>query len=88
MRVICIKVNRTNDHGLTDVPHPELGETVTVIDNDTKYGEHFYQFKEYSDYKGMRCWYNVGCYVPVSDLDETALVTEEFEEKYCIPVNI
>lgn len=26
-------------------------------------------------------------FIPISDKDETTLVNEEFEEKYCVPVN-
>jgi len=85
MKVICIKVNRTNDQDITDIPHPELGETVTVIDTDDKYGEHFYQLHEYPCYKGQRLWYNSTSFAPLSNLDETELVTEEFKEKYCQP---
>lgn len=31
--------------------------------------------------------YHIERFTPLSDLDETELVTEEFEEKYCVPVN-
>ena len=31
--------------------------------------------------------YNQKNFAEITDLDETELVTEEFEEKYCIPVN-
>jgi hypothetical protein len=31
--------------------------------------------------------YNQKNFAEVTDLDETALVTQEFEEKYCVPVN-
>jgi hypothetical protein len=37
---------------------------------------------------GFLAAYNRDSFAEVSDLDETTLVTEEFEEKYCVPVNI
>lgn len=86
MRVICIKVDKANDRGLADIPHPELWETVTVIDNDTKYGDTFYQLNEYSHYQGCAVWYLTENFIPVSDIDETELVSEEFKEKYLVPV--
>lgn len=85
MKVICIKVSKTNDCGIENLPHPELGETVTVIDNDTKYGDSFYQLSEYSHYKGAAVWYLTENFIPVSDIDETELVSEEFKEKYLAP---
>lgn len=33
------------------------------------------------------CKWSKDRFVPLSDLDETTLVNEEFEEKYCVPVN-
>lgn len=80
MRVICINVNRTNDQDVPNLPHPELGETVTVIGSDEKYDEHFYHLKEYAEYRGVKVWYNAKSFVPVSDIDETALVTLLFKE--------
>lgn len=31
--------------------------------------------------------YRKSRFIPLSDLDETELVSEEFNEKYCVPVN-
>jgi hypothetical protein len=87
MRVICIHVDSTNDHGIPNLPHPALGEPVTVIDERVRCGALYYQFQEYAHYGDKDVLYNSKNYVQVSDLDETELVTEEFEEKYCVPVN-
>ena len=87
MKVICIRVNTKNDHNIPNLPHPELGETVNVIDEHVRDGILFYQFEEYPYYRDQIVYYNAKNYLPVSDLDETALVTEEFEEKYCVPAN-
>lgn len=38
--------------------------------------------------RGYTAAYNKKCFATIDpDLDETELVTEEFEEKYCVPVN-
>lgn len=38
--------------------------------------------------RGYMAAYNRKCFAEInSDLDETTLVNEEFEEKYCVPVN-
>jgi len=86
MKVICIHVNTSNDHDIPNIPHPELGETVTVIDEDAAYDEKFYQFQEYATFQKKKVWYNQKNFIPVSDIDETERVSEEFEEKYCVPV--
>jgi hypothetical protein len=87
MKVQCIHVDNTNDRGVPNLPHPALGETVTVIDERVRYGKLFYQFQEYAEYNSCDVLYNSKNYIEISDLDETELVTEEFEEKYCVPVN-
>lgn len=87
MRVICIHVDNSNNHGIENLPHPELGETVTVIDERKRNGKLFYQLQEYAQYDGKDVLYNSKNFMRIFDLDETTLVTEEFEEKYCIPVN-
>lgn len=35
----------------------------------------------------MNLCYNLIRFIPCSDLDETTLVNEEWEEKVCVPVN-
>lgn len=86
MKVICIHVDRSNDHDIPNMPHPALGETVTVIDESKYRGEKFFQFQEYSDYHGKKVWYPTKNFIEVSDIDETELVSEEYEEKHCVPV--
>ena len=66
-----------------DVPCPKFGDVLSVIGESIQRNGPAYEFAEY----GKRHWYSQKHFSPLSDLDETALVTEEFEEKYCIPVN-
>ena len=77
-------------HWHSDTKCPAFGETVTVekafsspID-----GRPVYAFVEYPPIKphNFRC-FSQKYFAPCSDLDETELVTEEFNEKYCVPVN-
>lgn len=90
MKVIC--VTHENFHGLqrdNNLPHPEIGEIVTVIGEGSFFGIDCYMLQEYKPPLAIIEWgYDKRNFAPLdSDLDETKLVTEEFEEKYCVPVN-
>lgn len=86
MKVICID----DKHWHSDTKCPEFGEIVTVekafASPDT--GNPVYTFFEYppANTSLFRC-FSQKYFAPLSNLDETELVTEEFEEKYCVPVN-
>jgi hypothetical protein len=80
MRVMCINDKKWHK----DIPCPKFGEIVTVSDSDNcPDGTPCYEFMEY----GKDHWYSKKYFAPLTDLDETELVTEEFNEKYCVPVN-
>jgi len=79
MKVVCIN----DKYWANEVPCPKFGEIVTVSSTESPYGEAAYEFVEY----GERNWYSQKYFAPLSDLDETTLVNEEWEEKVCVPVN-
>lgn len=79
MKVMCID----DKHWKKDVPCPKFGEIVTVSNTSNQRNGPAFEFKEY----GIGHWYTQKYFAPISDLDETELVTEEFNEKYCVPVN-
>lgn len=84
MRVICID----DKHWHSDSKCPAFGEIVTVEKSFTcPQGEPVYSFVEYPNIRphAFRC-FSQKYFAPFSNLDETELVTEEFEEKYCVPV--
>jgi hypothetical protein len=87
MKVLCIDAESRPDCPPCDLVE---GEIYTVIDTmhlcKNKYGHvesHtvYILLEQSSDY----C-YGVERFVPCSGADETELVTEAFEEKYCVPV--
>lgn len=87
MKVIC-----TNHKNFSHLPcnpsilRPAIGEEVTVVKEMCYYGIDCYIFEEYKAPVGNYV-YDKRNFSPLSDLDETELVTEEFNEKYCVPVN-
>jgi hypothetical protein len=91
MKAICIKEITMNSHNVPNLPAPKVGEEVTIIDSQKIDGIVHYQLQEYISYKisykNYRLWYSCNNFSLLSDLDETELVTEEFEEKYCVPIN-
>lgn len=87
MKAICIKEATKNTHNIPNLPTPKVGEEVTVIAEQYMYEGFYYHIEEYPEYQGHRLWYNVNNFALPSDLDETDLVNEEFNEKYCVPVN-
>lgn len=87
MKAICIKEVTKNSHNVPNLPAPKVGEEVTIIDSQKIDDIVHYQLQEYISYKNYRLWYSCNNFSLLSDLDETTLVTEEFEEKYCVPAN-
>lgn len=82
MKVICI--THENFHGLqrdNNLPHPEIGETVTVIDEGVFSGVDCYMLQEYTSPSPFMEWgYDKRNFASLnSDLDETAVVIEEQE---------
>lgn len=84
-KVMCIN----DKHWKNDMSCPIFGEVVT-ISNERKSpvsGEPCFEFEEYPCPPGHAFRiFSKKYFAPLSDLDETELVTEEFEEKYCVPV--
>lgn len=90
MKVICI--THENFHGVKrdkDLPHPEIGEIVTVIGEGIFAGfVDCYILQEYKCPSFQMEWgFDKRNFAPLTGIDETELVTEEFNEKYCVPVN-
>lgn len=81
-KVVCIN-SKNYLNPLFDGPRPEEGDILTVLLEETFYGILYYQLAEFP----QKNWYAAWRFAPLSDLDETELVTEEFNEKYCVPVN-
>ena len=86
MKVICID----DKHWHSDSKCPAFGEISTVEKSfaSPSDGEPVYSFIEYPPENPgkIRC-FSQKYFTHLSGLDETELVTEEFEEKYCVPVN-
>jgi len=88
MRVRCI------NHGLFDVddiPYgpndPQIGDICEVVGECPGYNNGDVETPCY-ELAGYDEWvYDQRDFAPLSDLDETTLVNEEWEEKYCVPVN-
>ncbi len=88
MQAICISHQGFNGLGSATVPVPEVGEIVTVINERNVSGVDCYELAEYqSPSKIMKWFYDKRNFSPLTGLDETTLVNEEWEEKYCVPVN-
>lgn len=87
MQVICVTDHDFNGIGCPTVPVPDIGEIVTVINERIVLGVDCYELAEYqSPSKAMKWFYDKRNFAPLDGPDETELVTEEFEEKYCVPV--
>lgn len=84
-KVICINDSEFRKNSHPQRPQIQMGDIVTVekayvdiFDNN----DPVYEFVEISN-----SMYSQRYFADFnSDLDETELVTEEFEEKYCVPV--
>lgn len=88
MKVICTNhKNFTNLPCNPAIPRPAIGEEVTVIEETCYYGIDCYIFEEYKPLVGDYVYDKRNFSALGSDLDETTLVNEEWEEKYCVPVN-
>lgn len=85
-KVVCID----DKHWHNDSKCPDFGEVVTIETSFTcpTDGDLVYTFIEYPPITTgrIRC-FSQKYFAPLSDIDETELVTEEFNEKYCVPVN-
>lgn len=70
------------------IPIPEIGEEVTVAGEKVYNGIiPCYILQEYTCPISYMDWlYDQRNFAPLSDLDETTLVNEEWEEKVCVPV--
>lgn len=80
MKVICIDASQLAKPVLKE------GNTYTVYnENNYLFNKPVY-FLEEVDADGDLHPFDKDRFVPTGDLDETKLVTEEFEEKYCVPV--
>jgi hypothetical protein len=77
-------------HWHNDTRCPAFGEIVTVEKSFKSpiSGDPVYSFTEYPPVNPhkIRC-FSQKYFAPLSDLDETTLVNEEWEEKVCEPVN-
>jgi hypothetical protein len=88
MQVICTTHQDFNGLGSPSVPVPDIGEIVTVINERVVSGIDCYELAEYQSNSWIVKWfYDKRNFSPLDGPDETELVTEEFEEKYCVPVN-
>ena len=84
MRVKCIIENWDPAPGCENAPLPVFNNDYDVAERGVYNGVDSYVLPELSDVYV----YAIKNFAPIdSDLDETTLVTEEFEEKYCVPVN-
>lgn len=85
MKLLCIKQESFNIvTGEKLTPELIVGKEYTVSDvkDHPEYGR-YYNLNECE----WSSWFHHTLFAEVTDLDETELVTEEFEEKYCVPAN-
>lgn len=88
MKAVCISEKNYHGHDHPHVPDPKVGEEVTVIGETTYLGVACYLLEEYTCPDPKAEWlYDQRNFAPLTGLDETTLVNEEFEEKYFVPVN-
>jgi hypothetical protein len=85
MRVMLIKkFPEVSMCGEVKTPPMEVGDKFTVIGQYWDINRLYYLLEEFGTDLGFRSTH----FSPLAaDLDETELVTEEFEEKYCVPAN-
>lgn len=77
MKVICI------DASELQMDLVKEGEVYTVYEEEDVLFNIPVYFLEEIDTDGKKHPYDKKRFIPISDLDETTLVNEEFEEKYC-----
>jgi hypothetical protein len=88
MKVVCVNHDLFDVYDIPYGPNdPQIGDICTVVnecfgENDGGVVTPCYELAGYDGWV-----YDQRDFAPLSDLDETELVTEEFEEKYCVPVN-
>jgi hypothetical protein len=89
MKVVCTSIQDFTNGQALKIGLCEVGNTYTVVDECIGWGKDntpvdCYVLEEFSD----EYVFDKRNFSPLdSDIDETELVTEEFEEKYCVPVN-
>lgn len=88
MKVICTSIKDFTNGQALRLGLCEVGNIYTVIDECIGWGKDMtpvdcYELAEFDD----DLVFDKRNFSPLSDIDETTLVTEEFEEKYLIPAN-
>lgn len=79
MKVVCL-VNKWGKYFQVG----EIYETINTYSAPHNGKDYWYHQFEHT---GSNIGFRVECFAQISDIDETELVTEEFNEKYCVPVN-
>lgn len=84
MKLLCVR-QESKEATTGEILSPELiiGNEYTVVDVFDREEGRFYNLSE-CDWSS---WFHHSLFAQIADLDETTLVTEEFEEKYCVPAN-
>lgn len=82
MKVMCISNEWIPSASAALLPTPMFGDIDEVTDSVCYFGGEYYELQRFPD-----SLFHVKMFAPLSDLDETNLVSEDFEEKYCVPVN-
>lgn len=83
MKVVCITPITIIAVGCENWPRPEVGDIDTVIRQKEICGHMYIGLKRF----GYRIGFLAEHFAPLTGLDETELVTQEFEEKYFVLVN-
>jgi hypothetical protein len=82
MRVMCIlEPNTLVRSGKNDSAMVHVGNEYNVIDIIEHNNDTYYKLEEIDG-----ALFHEKLFAPINGDDETTLVTEEFEEKYCVPV--
>jgi hypothetical protein len=88
MKVICTTIKDFTNGQAIRLGLCEVGSIYTVTDECIGWGKDntpvdCYEFEEFGD----EHVFDKRNFAPLTGADETELVTEAFEEKYCVPVN-
>lgn len=86
MKVVCINHLCYDNCFPFEPSDPQIGDECNVIGRCIGYdqkgkGAPCYKLEGYGEYV-----YDQRNFAPLTGMDETTLVNEEFEEKYCVPV--
>lgn len=81
-KVVCVNAKNFGNPYFKGPSHQE-GDVLTVAWEGYDQDIYSYEFVE----SGRTYRYSAWRYAPLDGQDETELVTEEFNEKYCVPVN-